>query len=290
MQEGHMPVMPDEVLETLAPAPGSLQIDATVGGGGHTERILEAASPDGRVLGLDADARGHRAGRRPPRAVRRPAGPAPVELPASWPRSRRTAGFGAVDGALFDLGLSCFQLADRERGFGFRAGGPLDMRFDTTQRRPRRGAPRDPRRRRARRAVPQVRRGAGGVADREGDRRRPGHRRPSRPPRSSRRWSSGRSRSTRASAPPHPPRDARVPGAPDRGQRGARRARGRPGRRGGPAAARRPPRRPQLPLAGGPHRQAVPRRRAPGLHLPARGAGLRLRQARRASGSSPARR
>jgi len=41
------------------------------------------------------------------------------------------AGFGAVDGALFDLGLSSFQLADRDRGFGFRAGGPLDMRFDT---------------------------------------------------------------------------------------------------------------------------------------------------------------
>ncbi|HEY4752961.1 MAG TPA: 16S rRNA (cytosine(1402)-N(4))-methyltransferase, partial [Candidatus Limnocylindrales bacterium] len=56
MEVGHQPVMPDEVLGTLAPHPGSLQIDATVGGGGHTERILEAASPDGRVLGLDADA------------------------------------------------------------------------------------------------------------------------------------------------------------------------------------------------------------------------------------------
>src|SRR5512140_1370176 len=55
MEVGHTPVMPDEVLGTLAPQPGSLQIDATVGGGGHTERILEAASPDGRVLGLDAD-------------------------------------------------------------------------------------------------------------------------------------------------------------------------------------------------------------------------------------------
>ena len=56
MELGHLPVMPVEVLGTLAPAPGSLQIDATVGGGGHTERILEAANPDGRVLGLDADA------------------------------------------------------------------------------------------------------------------------------------------------------------------------------------------------------------------------------------------
>ena len=55
MKEGHMPVLVEEVLEMLAPAPGSLQIDATLGGGGHTERILEASNPDGRLLGLDAD-------------------------------------------------------------------------------------------------------------------------------------------------------------------------------------------------------------------------------------------
>ena len=132
MQEGHMPVMPAEVLETLAPAPGSLQIDATVGGGGHTERILEAASPDGRVLGLDADelaiARvGAKLARFGDRLVLRRANFR--ELAEVAP----AAGFGAVDGAFFDLGLSSFQLADRDRGFGFRAGGPLDMRFDTTR-------------------------------------------------------------------------------------------------------------------------------------------------------------
>src|ERR687893_86743 len=55
MEEGHLPVMVEEVLETLSPEPGSLQIDATVGGGGHSRRILEANSPDGRLLGLDAD-------------------------------------------------------------------------------------------------------------------------------------------------------------------------------------------------------------------------------------------
>ena len=56
MKEGHLPVLAEEVLAMLQPRPGSLQIDATVGGGGHTERILEATNPDGRLLGLDADA------------------------------------------------------------------------------------------------------------------------------------------------------------------------------------------------------------------------------------------
>ncbi len=132
MEVGHQPVMPDEVLGTLAPQPGSLQIDATVGGGGHTERILEAASPDGRVLGLDADGAaiervGRRLARFGDRLVLRRANFR--ELAEVAP----AAGFGAVDGLLFDLGLSSFQLADTDRGFGFRAGGPLDMRFDTSR-------------------------------------------------------------------------------------------------------------------------------------------------------------
>src|SRR6266576_3526872 len=55
MNEGHLPVLVEEVLAILSPASGSLHVDATLGGGGHTERILEAANPDGRVLGLDAD-------------------------------------------------------------------------------------------------------------------------------------------------------------------------------------------------------------------------------------------
>ena len=132
MEVGHQPVMPSEVIETLAPRPGSLQIDATIGGGGHTERILEAASPDGRVLGLDADeAAIDRVGRRLARFGDR------LVLRRSNFRELSevapAAGFGAVDGMLFDLGLSSFQLADTDRGFGFRAGGPLDMRFDTTR-------------------------------------------------------------------------------------------------------------------------------------------------------------
>src|SRR3954447_19898343 len=132
MKEGHLPVLVEEVMSTLAPAPGSLQIDATVGGGGHTERILEATDPDGRLLGLDADGAaiarvGQRLARFGDRLVLRQSNFR--ELADVAP----DAGFGAADGCLFDLGLSSFQLAATDRGFGFRAGGPLDMRFDATR-------------------------------------------------------------------------------------------------------------------------------------------------------------
>jgi len=117
----------------LAPAPGSLQIDATLGGGGHTERILEANHPDGRLLGLDADGAAvarvlERLGPRfGDRLVLRQANFRDLATVAP------DAGFGQADGCLFDLGLSSFQLADTDRGFGFRAGGPLDMRFDASR-------------------------------------------------------------------------------------------------------------------------------------------------------------
>ena len=136
MDEGHLPVLVEEVMQMLAPMPGGLHIDATLGGGGHTERILEATSPDGRLLGLDADAI---AAARVDARLRPRFGDRLLirqsnfrELAVVAP----AAGFGAVDGCLFDLGLSSYQLADRDRGFGFRAGGPLDMRFD-----PGRGVP-----------------------------------------------------------------------------------------------------------------------------------------------------
>jgi 16S rRNA (cytosine1402-N4)-methyltransferase len=133
MEATHVPVMTDEVVAMLAPSPGSQHVDATLGGGGHAERILEASDPDGRLLGIDADgaAIARVRARLAPRFgdrlrlrqanFRELAGVAPDE------------GFAEVDGCLFDLGLSSFQLADAERGFGFRTGGPLDMRFDTAR-------------------------------------------------------------------------------------------------------------------------------------------------------------
>ncbi len=123
-------MLAEEVLTLLAPASGSFQIDATLGGGGHTERILEASDPDGRLLGLDADGaaiarvRERLAARFGDRLVLRQANFRDLGDVAP------AAGFPAVDGLLFDLGLSSFHLADAERGFGIRTGGPLDMRFD----------------------------------------------------------------------------------------------------------------------------------------------------------------
>jgi 16S rRNA (cytosine1402-N4)-methyltransferase len=129
----HVPVLADEVVSMLAPAPGGVHVDATIGGGGHAERILTATDPDGRLLGIDADeaaiartkARlGRRFGRR-------------LVLRQGNFRDLATfapgAGFAAVDGCLFDLGLSSDELADHSRGFGIRTGGPLDMRFDTAR-------------------------------------------------------------------------------------------------------------------------------------------------------------
>jgi 16S rRNA (cytosine1402-N4)-methyltransferase len=133
MKEGHQPVLAEEVVTLLAVAPGSLQIDATVGGGGHTERILAATDPDGRLLGLDAD--GAAIARVQARLGDR-FGPRLRLRQANFRELGRVApeeGFGAVDGCLFDLGLSSFQLADEARGFGFRTSGPLDMRFDVTR-------------------------------------------------------------------------------------------------------------------------------------------------------------
>ncbi len=129
----HVPVMPDEVVEALAPRAGTKHVDATLGGGGHAERILEASHPEGRLLGLDAD--GAAIAR-----VRARLGPRfgdRLRLRQANFRELATVapeeGFEAIDGCLFDLGLSSFQLADEARGFGIRTGGPLDMRFDTNR-------------------------------------------------------------------------------------------------------------------------------------------------------------
>jgi 16S rRNA (cytosine1402-N4)-methyltransferase len=129
MGEGHLPVLVDEVLASLDVAPGSSIADCTVGGGGHAERLLEASSPDGRLLGLDADRAAIAEAQRVlaqygDRVVLRQANFAEIYDVAN------EAGFVPLDAILFDLGLSSYQLADSQRGFSFAADAPPDMRFD----------------------------------------------------------------------------------------------------------------------------------------------------------------
>jgi len=134
----HRPIMVAEILETLAPKPGEIAVDCTLGYGGHAREILVRLQPDGRLLGLDAD---------------------PVELPrtevrlraagfgpelftairsnfAGLPQALATAGLAGADCILADLGVSSMQLDDPARGFSVKLDGPLDMRMN-----PQRGLP-----------------------------------------------------------------------------------------------------------------------------------------------------
>lgn len=122
---GHRPVLLNEVLAALQPADDELYIDATFGGGGYSRAILDAARC--QVIGIDRD----------PDAVARGAALA-AERPAfrmaeapfgDMEAVLRAMGVTRVDGVVFDLGVSSFQLDEADRGFSFQADGPLDMRM-----------------------------------------------------------------------------------------------------------------------------------------------------------------
>lgn len=134
----HRPIMVAEILEVLAPKPGEIAVDCTLGFGGHAREILARIQPNGRLIGLDAD---------------------PLELPKTEARLREL-GFGpetftpvrsnfaglpqalagqnlaGADCILADLGVSSMQLDDPTRGFSTKFDGPLDMRMN-----PQRGYP-----------------------------------------------------------------------------------------------------------------------------------------------------
>lgn len=128
---GHVPVLLSEVLQGLAVRPGGRYIDATVGGGGHAAAILTASAPQGELLGLDRDpAAAQRAAER-----LEPFGARANVQHSSYIHLAAVAtamGWPLVDGVLFDLGFSSWQVDEPARGFAFRTEGPLDMRFDPT--------------------------------------------------------------------------------------------------------------------------------------------------------------
>lgn len=127
----HLSVLAQEVIEQLAPRPGGIYLDGTLGGGGHSELILEKIGPDGLLIGIDRDqsalaAASERLGR---------FGSSFKPLQGSFgdlAELLNKEGINALDGLLLDLGVSSHQLDTDDRGFSFRLDGPLDMRMDRT--------------------------------------------------------------------------------------------------------------------------------------------------------------
>ena len=127
----HRPICVPEILAVLAPQPGDVGLDATLGFGGHAQELLARIQPGGRLFGIDVD---------------------PVELPRTEARLRalgfdectlvlRRMNFadmptllpeagGGFDFMLADLGVSSMQIDNPARGFTFKASGPLDLRLD----------------------------------------------------------------------------------------------------------------------------------------------------------------
>ena len=127
----HTPVLAGEVLDLLELKPGDRCIDATLGDGGHTNLLLNATAPDGRVLGIDADTESlSRARSRLSSFGKR------VELAndnfANIGNLVNTHNFHPISAILFDLGLSSYQLDQASRGFSFRDNN-LDMRLQSSQ-------------------------------------------------------------------------------------------------------------------------------------------------------------
>lgn len=125
----HRPVMIEEVMRYLDPEPGEVIVDCTVGEGGHASRILGAIRPGGRLIGIDQD---EEVLARTKEKLKDYGGLYTLlwenfkNLDSILKRLKVTR----IDGALFDLGLSSFQLEAPARGFSFQREAPLDMRMD----------------------------------------------------------------------------------------------------------------------------------------------------------------
>ena len=129
--ELHLPVLHGEVLEALAVTASGVYLDATFGRGGHARSILDALGPDGRLIVLDRD----------PQAIEVAKNLFGDDQRVTIIRGSfemlgelaREHGISALDGLLFDLGVSSPQLDEAERGFSFQKDGPLDMRMDNQE-------------------------------------------------------------------------------------------------------------------------------------------------------------
>lgn len=127
----HTSVLLNETVEGLAVRPDGIYVDGTLGGGGHSERILSMLGPDGRLIGIDQDedailAAGKRL---------EPYGARKVIVRENYRNMKQVLwelGIESVNGIVLDLGVSSYQLDTPQRGFTYRdEDAPLDMRMDT---------------------------------------------------------------------------------------------------------------------------------------------------------------
>lgn len=132
MEFRHTSVMPEEALAALDVKPAGIYVDCTLGGAGHARRIAERLSPQGRLIGLDQDEAAIQAAKERL---------ADVSCRVDIVKSNFSAlaevlerlDVPAVDGVLFDLGVSSHQIDTAERGFSYMQDAPLDMRMDLSR-------------------------------------------------------------------------------------------------------------------------------------------------------------
>ncbi len=125
-----MPVLARECIEVLAPERGGVYVDCTAGGGGHSSLIAQSLPEDGRLISLDRDDAALAA------CEKRlsPFGEKVILVKSNFSEVGAvldTLGIREIDGILWDLGVSSYQLDEKERGFSYMAEAPLDMRMDT---------------------------------------------------------------------------------------------------------------------------------------------------------------
>lgn len=128
----HIPVLLQETVDSLAVKPGGVYIDGTLGRAGHASEVLRRAGSTGTLLGIDRDGEALERDRIFLESI-----PGKKILAhgehGNMAKIAEEAGLSEVDGILLDLGVSSDQLDAPERGFSFRADGPLDMRMDPSQ-------------------------------------------------------------------------------------------------------------------------------------------------------------
>ncbi len=127
----HKTVLLDEVIEYLAIKSNQNFVDGTLGGGGHTEKILQNNGPKGKVLAFELDQKAIQASKERLKKYKDRlfiVNTSYANLKSEWEKLKTK--FGPVTGIVLDLGLSSDQLDQANRGFSFKDSGPLDMRFD----------------------------------------------------------------------------------------------------------------------------------------------------------------